>query len=61
VSDIQLAAGIKVVTHGKPNPVIVLSAGNDGSGIERVFELQICRHLRRVCPREAKNFANRII
>jgi large subunit ribosomal protein L25 len=23
VSDIQLGAGVKVVTHGKPNPVIV--------------------------------------
>ena len=35
VNDIKLAAGIKVVTHGKPNPVIVVGLGAGGRGRSR--------------------------
>ena len=35
VSDIQLPAGVKIVTHGKPNPVIV-SANVQAAEVEEV-------------------------
>jgi large subunit ribosomal protein L25 len=40
VSDIQLGAGIKVVTHGKPNPVIV-SANVQAAEVEEVAPVAV--------------------
>jgi large subunit ribosomal protein L25 len=40
VSDIQLGAGIKVVTHGKPNPVIV-SANVQAAEVEEVAPVPV--------------------